>query len=306
MKIGAMKPAQSQQVDWWIQLPEKFSGTMDRPLVVTATAANGPPTRLEANSDTSIPFAQSHEIALSGTRWTEAPFRLNRSRVQPRIVIDALANGTRNPTVGDQQAVLTWQGQLDVGQRLVLDPQKGARLIFGALIDDDGHERSDASDPDGYADFDEDYLVARAASNTKVDPKVPLRVTISGKARDDGQSLVVLRFLKKGGHVDRSILVNQFTAKWQTISEQIIPPAEATSLQNVFLYRFRSRGKVWYGPFKIERADATLAGRDVTSQLSGTFPSLHNDQLSVYTYRDEGPLTYSPRIRLQLKVPEAW
>ena len=86
-----------------------------------------------------------------------------------------------------------------------------------------------------------------------------------------------------------------------------MPPAEATSLQNVFLYRFsQSRGKVWYGPFKVERADATLAGRDVTSQLSGTFPSLHNDQLSVYTYRDEGPLTYSPQIRLQLKVPEAW
>ena len=56
---------------------------------------------------------------------------------------------------------------------------------------------------------------------------------------------------------------------------------------------------------KLNRADATPAGRDVTSQLSGTFPSLQNDQLSVYTYRDEGPLTYSPRIRLQLMVPEA-
>ena len=56
MKIGAMKPAQSQQVDGGFSC--RKNGTMDRPLVVTAT----------------FPFCPAHEIALSGTRWTMSPF----------------------------------------------------------------------------------------------------------------------------------------------------------------------------------------------------------------------------------------
>ena len=64
-------------------------------------------------------------------------------------------------------------------------------------------------------------------------------------------------------------------------------------------------GKVWYGPLKVERSDATEDGLDVTSQLSGTFPSLRNDELSIYRHQDEGTLTYAPRVRVQLIVPES-
>ena len=148
--------------------------------------------------------------------------------------------------------------------RLVLDPEAGARLFVEPLVDDAGTSRSDANDPSGFKSFGQGYLVIRIGARGRVDPAVPLRVRIEGKAEGGAQSLVVLRFRTRTGTTDRSILVNRFAAEWREASCTVDPPEGAAGLQNVFLYRFRTKGRVWYGAVKVERADAQAEGEDVS------------------------------------------
>jgi hypothetical protein len=137
-----------------------------------------------------------------------------------------------------------------------------------------------------------------------VDPSVPLRVQIAGKAADGGQSLAVLRYRAKKGTVDHGLLANRFGAEWRAASEDIKPPEGAIALQDVFLYRFKSQGKVWYGPVKVERADAKPEGADVSDRLRGSFPVLTRYAFRMFEYTDDNPPSVGPRVRVQLVVPE--
>ena len=304
LQLGSMKSGQRLVADWWVKVSKDYKGKIRSPFVITARAKNSPEVVVEANSDTSIPYAQPQMIGIPGTQWLEASYRLPYDEVKPAIVIEALTDGIRNPAVGDESVTISYRGVLDAGQRLVLDPEKGARLFSDPLVDDDGASRNDKEDPTGFRPFTEGYLLARAShTRAKVDPAVPLLVTISGKAADGGQSLVVLRYRKKKGHVDQSILVNRFSSEWRTVSQKVQVPPEAKSLQNVFLYRFKVKGKVWYGPLKVERLDAKSEGTSVSDRLGGSFPSLSQSTFRVYHYTDDNPSSAAARVRVQLVVP---
>ena len=305
LKLGHMVPGERRVADWWVSVPRGFDGKLRTSFVVTARAADSTPTAVKVGGDAAIPFAQPHEIGIPGTQWMEAAFRLPTEEAQPRIAIEALRGVVRNPSVGDGHVRIAYGGVLEAGMRLVLDPEAGARLFVEPLVDDDGSSRRDANDPSGFRSFAQGYLVIRIGARGRVDPAVPLRVRIEGKAEGGAQSLVVLRFRTRTGTTDRSILVNRFAAEWREASCTVDPPEGAVGLQNVFLYRFRTKGIVWYGAVKVERADAEAEGEDVSGRLRGSFPKLTRSALRMFSYRDDNPPEVRPRVRVQLLLPDA-
>jgi len=304
LKLGDLAPGERRVADWWVSVAPDFDGKMATPFVLTARTEGGPPTEVKVVKDVSIPFAQPHEIGISGTEWMEAPFRLARDEAEPRIVIEALAGPVRRPSVGDGFVAATYDGVLETGMRLVLDPALGARLFIAPLVDDDGKSRADPNDPSGFKGYDQGYLVVRLAARGKADPSVPLRVQVWGKGVDGAQSLVVLRFRTRDGTEDKSILANRFDPNWREATSVVIPPAGAVALQDVFLYRFGKSGKVWYGPVKVERTDAKPEGADVSDRLRGSFPRLVRSALRTFRYTDENPPSIEPRVRVRLELPQ--
>ena len=101
---------------------------------------------------------------------------------------------------------------------------------------------------------------------------------------------------------DVGTLVKRFTSTWRTVVAPVHVPDGAVSLQRVLLYRFRSKGKVWYGPVKVERTDADPKGVDVSDRLRGAFPSLARGRVHVYHYTDDNPPSVRPRVRVQLRM----
>jgi hypothetical protein len=268
-------------------------------------AEGSPPTVIETSDDTTAPFCQPHDIGISGSEWMEVPFRLSPSPVRPQIVIETLAQAVRRPAVGEDNAVIAYDGVLDSGARLVLDPDKGASLFVLPLLDDDGKSRADPADPSGFRAFDQGYVVLNLPVGRALKGGTPLRVTVAGKAAAEGQSLVNLHFTAKGESRDVPMLANRFTGEWQAVNETVKAPADADTLGRIDLYRFQSKGRVWYGPVKVERADVDVQGQDVSASLRGAFPSLSAARFHLFRYTDDELPSLSPRVRVQLVVPPA-
>ena len=308
LKLGDLGPGEYRVGNWWIAVDRDYAGKVSAPFVFTARAHGCPPVEVRTTKGLAIAFAQAHEIGIPGTQWLEAAFRLPReqSQVKPRIVIEGLGEPVRRPGVGDQFTTIRYDGVLQAGMKLVMDPFEGARLFLEPLVDDDGKDRADKKDPTGFKAFDKGYGVVGIGSRARVDPKVPLVVTISGKAEGGANSHLILRFVmrKKGTTRDVGTLTNRFKKTWRTTTAQVTVPPGAVSLQRVFLYRFRNKGKVWYGPVKVTRADADPKGVDVSDRLGGAFPSLCRWRIHMYHYTDDNPPSVRARARVQLRVPE--
>jgi len=91
-----------------------------------------------------------------------------------------------------------------------------------------------------------------------------------------------------------------------TIEEELLirfVPEGAPELQQLFLYRLKQVGRVWYGPVTVARADAP-AGKDVSAAVSGALPTLERGGFAVISYRDEDRPTVTPRARVQLVIPQ--
>lgn len=303
IELGDLTPGKRTVADWWVTLPASFPDTLAEPFKLTGAAEGSPPVVLEAREDTAIPFAQPQRIGASGTEWMEAPFRLARDRVQPAVLLQALHGPVKNPAVSDGLVTLGYEGTLDEGTRLVMHPENGASLSALPLLDDDGSSRSDAKDSTGYRCYEDGYMVLNLGVGRTVRPDVPIRITLSGRGVEGGQSLAVARFTTRTGTHDESLLANGFAEKWGEASAEIRSPPEAVAFQNLFLYRFQSRGKVWYGPVKIERTDVTTQGVDVTTRVRGSFPTLTRDGFRIFRYTDENTPSSSPRVLVQLLLP---
>ena len=301
--MGDIAPGERRAAEWWVSVKPGFTGELSRPFVLTGKTEGSPPTVMEASADTATPFAQPHEFGISGTEWLEIPFRLSPSPVKPRIVIEVLAGPVRHPAVGAGNAVIAYEGVLESGTRLVLDADTGARLFTLPLVDDDGAARADTNDPTGFRCFDKGYVVINSAIRRPVRGGTPLRVTVAGKSADGAQSLVNLHFTAKGKARDVAVLVNRFSGDWQEISQPVSVPEDADTLDRIYLYRYGQKGKVWYGPVKIERTDIDAAGQDVSAALRGAFPSLSAGRLHLFRYTDDELPALTPRVCVQLAVP---
>jgi hypothetical protein len=302
LAVGDLGPGERRLAEWWVSTPPGFDGTPSGEFSVTAGPAGGPAAVLRSAADVAPLCGQPHEIGVSGTEWLEVPFRLAKPAA-PRVVIEALAGPVRRPAIGDGTTTVRFDRALDGGSRLVIDPAGGARLFMKPLLDNDGKAWADTNDPSGFACHSDGYLVLNLPVRSPVTGGAPLKVTITGKSAEDGQSLAVLHFLAKGEPRDVSLLANGFGASWGEATETLAAPADADVLQSVYLYRFKSLGKVWYGPVTVERADIDPAGQDVSAALRGAVPTLAPDRFSVLTYTDDEPPAVTARVRVQLVLP---
>lgn len=302
LPLGDLAPGEALVADWWVTVSPEFTGEMQASFTFTATCEDATPTTVAVSEDSAIPFAETREIGISGTSWLEPAFRLERDEVRPVILIEALRDTVRNPGLGDGLVTIRYHGLLEPGMLLRLDPASGARILTRALVDDDGGARADADDPTGFRAHDDGYLVERVRVNRRISPGAPLDITVAGRTADGGQSLVVMRFGTPEGDTDASVLVNRFSADWREVSQTVTPPEGATSLEWLYLYRFRQEGTVWYGPVRVERADTSGEGLDVSGQLRGSFPAFSRRALRTFTYTDDNPPSLSPRARVAFEL----
>ena len=302
--MGDLAPGERRAAEWWVSVKPGFTGEPSSPFVLTGKTDGSPATVISTGADTAPPFGQPCDIGVSGTEWLESPFRLSPSPVKPRIVIDVLAGPVRHPAVGEGNAVIAYEGVLESGTRLVLDPNQGARLFALPLVDDDGAARADAADPSGFKPFDKDYVVVNSVIRRPIRGGTPLRITVEGKGVDGAQSFVNLHFTAKGQARDVALLANRFSSNWQQVNQTVRAPDDADTLDRIYLYRFGQKGKVWYGPLRVDRTDIGDAGRDVSPALRGAFPSLSATRFHVFRYTDDELPSLTPRVRVQLVVPE--
>ncbi len=304
LKLGDLPPGECRIADWWIKVADDYTGTPAGPFVFTAKADGSPPASLQLTADTAVPYAQPHEVGVSGAEWMEAPFRLAEGELRPTIEIEALHGSVRNPSVGDAYARVRFEGVLEGGARLVIDPAEGSRMFVLPLVDDDGSSRADAADPSGFAGAGDGYLVHRIRVGRKVQPGVPLLLTITGKVAGGEQNHTILRFKTPDGDVDVGALTNRVREQWTEVAGEVIPPEGATSLEWIYLYRLKQQGTVWYGPVKLERTDVPADGMDVSEMVRGAFPTLRKNSIQMFSYEDDEVSTVGPRVRVQLIVPQ--
>ncbi|MGD9496087.1 MAG: hypothetical protein AB7Y46_07240 [Armatimonadota bacterium] len=302
LDLGDLQPGELRVADWWVSVPLGFDGTLAGPFALTAKADQGRPTQLSLADDAAIPLAQVHEVGASGAWWIEPGFRL-ASDVRPAVVIECIDGTVTNPSVGDERVRVRYQGVLERGMRLEMRPA-GSTLTVLPLAEDDGASRADAGDPTGFRAFDDGYLVARVNVGRQVEPGATLRVSAAGKVEGGEQNHVVLRFVLEGGETtDVGALTNRFGADWREVSAEVTVPEGVIQLQQVFLYRLKQQGRVWYGPVRIELAGAARP-EDISARVSGSFPTLPRGTFTVIRYEDDDTPTVRARARVQLVLPE--
>lgn len=302
LPLGTMAPGERRVADWWVTVPADFAGAAGD-FVLEAGAEEGGVTRLTLSEDTAIPLAQPHEVGISGTEWIEPGYRLAQS-LRPGAVIECLAGTVTNPSLGDSRSRIRYRGVLERGMRLEITGTGSATLTELPLLADDGSRRADDADPTGFRAFADGYLVVRLPVRRAVRPGEKLRVTVAGKVADGEQNHVILRFVLEGGETaDVGTLTNRFGDDWRTVSGEVTVPERATELQQVFLYRLKQVGRVWYGPVTVARAEAA-EGQDVSAAIEGGLPIIPRGGFVVISYQDEDPPTVTPRARVQLILPE--
>ncbi len=300
---GDMQPGERRIADWWLKIADYYAGAPG-PFTIIAKADGSPLAKLQLTSDTTVAHAQPHETGISGAEWLEAPFRLPEGKLRPVIEIESLRGSVRNPSVGDESARVRFEGVLEDGARLVIDPDEGSRLFVLPLVDDDGSSRADAADPSGFAGVSEGYLVHRIRVGRPVQPGVPLLLTIAGKVAGGEQNHTILRFKTPDGDKDVGALTNRLREAWTQVAGEITPPEGATSLEWIYLYRLKQVGTAWYGPVKLVRTDVSPEGEDVSRLVRGVFPMLRRGAIQTFSYEDDEVSTVRPRVRVQLIVPQ--
>ena len=101
--------------------------------------------------------------------------------------------------------------------------------------------------------------------------------TVTGKATDGANSFVAVQW--STGQWSYHIQ-NHFDAEPRTVSEVITAPANARSLNHVYVYRSNKKGTVWYGDLSVRREFPRMKdtlpadGKDVTAHIAGNAPIL--------------------------------
>jgi len=300
--LDVLQTGEVRLADWWVAVADDWNGELAGQFVLSARAAEGGTEQRVLTADTAIALGQPHRIGASGAEWIEPGFRLS-ANAQPPITIEAIRGEVTNPVLTDGRARVEYDGTLRPGQRLIMRPGGGSELVTLPLVADDGSDRADADDPSGFRAFDEGYLVQRIGVNRDVSPGETLALRVAGKAEGGAQSHVVLRFaMEDGSTQDAGGLTNRFREDWRVIEGEFMVPEGATKLQQVFLYRFNSEGRVWYGPLLVQAAGAASA-TDCTQRVSGTFPTVERGSYARIRYEDDDLPTVAPRALVQMQFP---
>ncbi len=282
-------------VDWWVTVADDWKP--GGAVTLTAGSANLAGDKTTLDRDTALDSLAPRTVKTPGATWIEPGYRLADDLV-PDLTLQAVRGEVRNPSLSCGADRLTWRGKLVPGTRLSITATPTLKATLHSLPLVDATRERGREEP-----FSDGYLVDRYTSRAPVTPGEKLHATISGRADEGGNSLILLRFQAADGkYLDSSILANRFKADWQdAVTQEVEVPAGARSLYQVLLYRFKQTGRVWYGTVKVERAAA--ADTDVTDRLSGAPPMIPQGRYAVLTYTDDTPSYESREVELRLAKP---
>lgn len=240
----------------------------------------------------------AHHISASGYSWQEPAFDIKRV-VVPMITIEARNNVPFiNPAISDGHHTITFKGELSLGMKLVITPERKAFIYPGnflpcyiGLVD--------KNDPTGFKKWDDRYVVLLANPHIPIDPSTRYTLIIEGKVEGGAQSFVWMLF--QPGEKGVELMCNRLSTKWSSASQEFQPPEGTQKIHKFGLYRYQQTGSIWYGLPKIIRADQEI--KDVTGQLKGEMIELKPGEINILTYKDDAPSSYAvPRVSVQLSV----
>lgn len=194
------------------------------------------------------------------------------------IVMQATDQAVRWPTVKWAGGQVLYQDTLVRGQKLVVRPGPTAVLLPAEALPPQELIPPDRRLADGLQPFSRGYVV-HTARNLRIPafPGAQFRITVTGKATDGANSIVAVQW--STGQWSYHIQ-NHFDAEPRTVSEVITAPANARSLNHVYVYRSNKKGTVWYGDLSVRREFPRMQdtlpadGKDVTAYIAGNAPVL--------------------------------
>lgn len=298
LALGDIPGGALRIADWWLTIENPEGLQRGEEIVVEATSSTSTPGRAATAVETSFPSLEPQNIARSNTSWLENGFRYGD--LQPVIEIVGLTEPIKNPSITDGTNTLTYEGELWAGMRLIITPDRRARIYPANILAGAEEGLRDENDPSGYRAHTEGYLVHGRAVGSYLRPGADYRMTISGKATDEGNSLVVLRHVKPDREIwQPSVLANRFKEEWGEASAVFTVPDDVTGLERFYLYRMNSKGTVWYGPMSLVPAEIPDEGLDVSDRLTGRPLTITRGALTQMTYKDESPDSTSPKVRVR-------
>ena len=192
------------------------------------------------------------------------------------VVMAAGDQPVRFPALRWANGRLRYRGTLARGQKLVVRPGAGARLLPATPAPPRELMPSDRRLEGGLKAFSRGYVIHTARSlRVPAFPGAKFRVTVTGKAAGGANSLVAVQW--STGQWAYAIQ-NSFGAEARTVSEVITAPPGARFLYHVYAYRANKKGTVWYGDLSVRRVfppvatDVSPAGSDVTALVDGDAP----------------------------------
>ncbi|MBI2297944.1 MAG: hypothetical protein HYU66_03150 [Armatimonadetes bacterium] len=303
LSIGDIPAGGRKIVDWWLTVKDSRPLQSGKALQVSATSANTDPGAAATAASTTFPSLVAHPVTCSGAAWDENGFRYGG--LQPAVELVATGAPIRNPTLTDGSHTLTYGGEIWAGMSLVITPDLKARVYPSNLLPENLDALKDPDDPTGYKGFTEGYGVAAFYIQRYVRPGARYTLTLSGRAAGGGNSLAVLRAVKPNREAwMESFVANAFGEAWGQPNQTFTMPNDVDSLERIYLYRFQSKGKVWYGPMSLVPADLPADGLDVSDKVSGRPLQIEGGGLTRITYGDASPDATSPKVQVRLLKPE--
>jgi hypothetical protein len=276
---------------------------LSQPIELTAVSGNTETGHVTVGEDRILPAFEVHQIHEPSENWAEAGYRWKES-LWPVIELQGLSASLKNPSVSDGQHTLTYQGDLSIGRRLVISSPGKARLYAAELVVRPAEGRQDPKDPTGFRMFTQGYEVAVHSLEVAVQGGEKYRVRVAGKAERGANSLVGLRGRTAAGQLwETELLQDAFTDEWNDqVRAEVELPAGAVRLDQVVLYRHNRKGRIWYGPVSLQRADLPEEGLDASGQLIGQHLVLHSGTFTTITARFQEFLPgFGPKLRVQLR-----
>jgi len=302
LSFGTLEALDKRLAEWWIVVKQPFKPPLDEPIRVAVEAQDAPSGSAETLVSAALPGLEKHVLRRSGEYWDEPGFGLPSDK--PWVEMVPLNAPVKNPAITDGEHTWTYQGEIYVGQRLVIAPDGTARLHPQNLLPDTSKQLSDPDDPTGYRAFDKGYGVLNLWVSKYVKPGSKYRLTLEGKAEGGANSMANIRCFTFKNEVKALLVMhNLFSDKWQAVTREVEIPRNVNSLRRFYLYRYHKKGRIWYGQPRLEPADLPAEGLDVSARVAGS-PLRLQHGLTRITYRDESLPTLDPKITVRLFYPE--
>ena len=128
-KIGNLKANQYTSVLFYPFKTSDIIVNETNPIRITVSADNCPSSAfLETTPKSDIEPEPVHQVKSSGQRWIYPGYHL-AGNIRPTVIIECIGDPATNPILTINNSKIKWKGYLQLGQKLVISPERTALLI---------------------------------------------------------------------------------------------------------------------------------------------------------------------------------